>query len=114
MQRFALRYQRIIGFAVYLVKEPQAAAANLADLGADRQDILVICRRFVAAVGFCNDHQGPGLILHLFVGKAFSMAQVAAAYLESDKVICVMHNTHLVGLGIADPDLGFMPAFHKW
>src|SRR5690349_2886686 len=113
MKGFALCYQRVIASSDDLVDKPDRTAADLGYAGSDVEQVVVVGRGFVSDVGFGDDHQGVVVLFHFFVGKSACAAEVAAAGLEPDEVVRMMDYAHLVGLGISDPNLGFMPAVHK-
>ena len=113
MHRLALGDQSVVGLAIYLINKGQAAAADLGYLRPDRHQVLIISRRFIAALGFGDDHKSVFLILHLLVGETARTAQLAAPHLEPDHVIGIVNNAHLVGLGVADANLSFVPLVHE-
>src|SRR5689334_11644028 len=64
---FAFGNKCLVGFSYDLVKEAKRAAADLTDLGADLQYVLVMSRRFIAAVRFGDDHQSTFFLFHFLV-----------------------------------------------
>src|SRR5262245_18591582 len=93
------------------VLEAEAGAAHLGDLDLDVEEILVVGRLPVAAVGL--DHrQGDAPVVDVLVGAAEAAPVRRARALEEAQVVGVVHDTHLVGVAEDDADLvdHFSPA----
>jgi molybdopterin converting factor subunit 1 len=69
-------------------------------------DLLVIMSRVqITAVRFDNRQQYAVLALHVLVPKTGGFTHFRTPHLHPDEVVGVVHHAHLVGLGIANPDV---------
>ena len=52
-----------------------------------------------------NDRERNILLFQLGVWRAESADELSASHLTPDQIVGVIHDLHLVGLGVADPEL---------
>jgi hypothetical protein len=99
--------EEIIGRAVDFVGEAQDAAAGLGNACADDEFIVIVCGRFVPARGLHDRYVNPVVSLHRFVVEPHSADEFDAPYFKPDKVVGVVDDAHLIGLGVAHANAGF-------
>src|SRR5712691_9981462 len=89
--------QALAAAIAQLVAECHSAAGRLADEGTNQNFVVIVIRSAVTAIDL-RDHHDQSTALDLLVCEAGGAAQVRAADLEPDDVICMMGDAHLIGL----------------
>src|SRR5208282_4254303 len=113
MRRFALGQQRGIVVAQHGVTEPQYRTADVAQFGADAQQVVIPCGRLVAAARLRHYDVAAFFALQGLVVEPTLAQEFSPAHLEPCEIVAVVDDAHLVGLRVAHAQGGLGKMWHR-
>src|SRR5262249_35460473 len=84
------------------VRELDKADPNARKLSFDQNLVVIMCRYQVPAIGCCNREEGLFVTLEIPVVHSARATEIGSADFHPDKVVCVIHHSHLIGFSITD------------
>lgn len=109
MTRFAFSYDCVVSRPDNFVAKPQRSFPQFGNVSPNYEFIVVVRRRFVAAIRLSDNQKRIVALFHVPVGKASGPTVIRSPYFEPDQVIGIIDDAHLVRFGITDTDHRFVP-----
>jgi len=86
------------------IVELDDAALDPAEFGFDDDFVVIASGSEIPAIRLCYCEEGLFLPFEIPVAEAAFPAEIAAAGLHPDEIVCVIDHSHLIGFGVSHTD----------